>query len=159
MAKNKSYQDLNDLEKLEKQWRKLAGLHNREEWSAVIIRAATAAEIAANLAIRDEFEKRSEFDTKFVKSVLLWANGLQGKVTRLLKPLYEDSPKAKKLTPLIVVMERINSKRNAVAHAGEFCNSEEADAVVVDCRTFVEGLVGLYHYGFKLKEHRFESET
>ncbi|WP_368655458.1 hypothetical protein ABRY94_13135 [Castellaniella ginsengisoli] len=158
MVKKKPYQDLDDLEKLRKQWRKLSGLHHREEWSAVIIRAATAAEIASNLAIRHEFEARSEFDTKFVNSLLVWANGLQGKVTRLLKPLYEGSPKAKELKPLITVMERINSKRNAVAHAGEFCSSGEADSVVNDCRTFAEGIVGLYHHNFKLKEHKFESE-
>ncbi|QSY07364.1 hypothetical protein J2A69_02080 [Burkholderia pseudomallei] len=158
MVKKKPYQDLDDLDKLGKQWRKLSGLHHRKEWSAVVIRAATAAEIAANLAIRDEFEARSEFDTKFVNSLLVWANGLQGKVTRLLKPLYEGDPKAKKLKPLIAVMERINSKRNAVAHAGEFCNGDEADAVVEDCRAFVEGLVRLYHHDFQLKEHKFESE-
>ncbi|MDM9561781.1 hypothetical protein [Bordetella petrii] len=158
MAKKKPYQYLDDLEKLEKQWRKLSGLHNRKEWSAVVIRAATAAEIAANLAIRDEFGSRSEFDTEFVNSLLVWANGLQGKVIRLLKPLYKKgSPKAKELKSLITVMERINSKRNAVAHAGEFCNGDEADAVVEDCRTFVEGLVGLYRHDFKLKEHKFES--
>jgi len=158
MAKKKPYQELDDLEKLGKQWRKLSGLHHREEWSAVVVRAATAAEIAANLAIRDEFEARSEFDTKFVNSLLVWANGLQGKVTRVLKPLYEGSPKAKKLKALIAVMERINSKRNAVAHAGEFCNGDEADDVVDDCRTFVEGLAGLDHKDFKLKEHDFESK-
>ncbi|HDR8918319.1 MAG: hypothetical protein ACN6QT_04345 [Burkholderia contaminans] len=159
MTKKKPYQDLDDLEKLKKQWRKLSGLHHREEWSAVVMRAATAAEIAANLAIRNEFEARSKFDADFVGSMLVWANGLQGKVSRLLKPLYKDSPKAKKLAPLVAVMERINIKRNAVAHAGEFCNVDEADAVIADCRTFVEGLVVLYHPDFQLKEHKFELEN
>lgn len=159
MVKKKPYQDLDDLEKLGKQWRKLSGLHHRKEWSAVVMRAATATEIAANLAIRNEFESRSDLDADFVDSLLLWANGLQGKVTRLLQPLYKGSPKAKKLAPLITVMKRINSKRNAVAHAGEFCNVDEADAVIADCRTFVEGLVVLYHPDFKLKEHKFELEN
>jgi hypothetical protein len=31
MATKKPYQDLDDLEKLEKQWRKLSGLHHRKE--------------------------------------------------------------------------------------------------------------------------------
>lgn len=159
MATKKPYKDLDDLEKLEKQWRKLSGLHHREEWSAVVMRAATAAEIAANLAIRNEFEARSKFDADFVGSMLVWANGLQGKVSRLLKPLYKGTPKAKKLATLFAVMERINNRRNAVAHAGEFCNVEEADAVIADCRTFVEGLVVLYHPDFKLKEHRFELDN
>ncbi|MCI0148156.1 hypothetical protein KNO81_19905 [Paraburkholderia sediminicola] len=156
MATKKPYKDLDDLEKLEKQWRKLSGLHHREEWSAVVMRAATASEIAANLAIRNEFEARSKFDADFVGSMLVWANGLQGKVSRLLKPLYKGTPKAKRLAPLLTVMERINNRRNAVAHSGEFCNVEEADAVIADCRTFVEGLVSLYHADFKLKQHRFE---
>jgi hypothetical protein len=53
-------------------------------------------------------------------------------------------------------MERINNRRNAVAHSGEFCNVKEADAVIADCRTFVEGSLALYHPDFKLKQHRFE---
>jgi hypothetical protein len=61
--------------------------------------AATASEIATNLAIRNEFEARSKFDADFVGSMLVWANGLQGKVSRLLKPLYKGTPKAKKLAP------------------------------------------------------------
>lgn len=158
MTKKTPYKDLDDLKKIEKQWRKLSGLHNRKEWSAVVIRAGTAAEIAANLAIRDEFNDRSEFDAEFVNSMLIWANGLYGKVERLLKPLYAGSSKAKKLTPLIAVMKRINKIRNEVAHAGAFCNGAEADEVVEDCRVFVEGLVRIYHPDFRLKEHKFESQ-
>lgn len=67
----KKYEELTDLEKLQKQWHKLSGLHTREEWSAAIIRAATAAEIAANFAVRREFETKSEFDAKFVDNLLL----------------------------------------------------------------------------------------
>ncbi len=48
----KRYKKLTDLKKLQKQWHKLSGLHTREEWSAAIVRAATAAEIAANIAVR-----------------------------------------------------------------------------------------------------------
>lgn len=65
------------------------------------------------------------------------------------EPLYKGSPKARKLASLVAVMERINIKRNAVAHAGEFCNVDEADAVIADRRTFVEGLVALYHPDFR----------
>jgi hypothetical protein len=65
------------------------------------MRAATAAEIAANQAIRNEFETRSKFDADFVGSMLVWTNGLQGKVSGLLKPLYKGTPKAKKLAPCL----------------------------------------------------------
>ena len=69
------YQEHTDLKKIQKQWHKLTGLHSREEWSAAIVRAATAAELAANFAIRAEFTARSEFDADFVNSLLRWANG------------------------------------------------------------------------------------
>ena len=36
------------------------------------MRAATAAEIAANFVIRKEFESRSRFDAKFVDGLLRW---------------------------------------------------------------------------------------
>jgi hypothetical protein len=48
----KSYEHLTDLEKVQKQWHKLAGLHSREEWSAAIVRAATTAGLVANFAQR-----------------------------------------------------------------------------------------------------------
>jgi hypothetical protein len=42
------YDDRDDLEKLRSQWKKIDGiLERRKEWSAAIVRAATAAEIAA----------------------------------------------------------------------------------------------------------------
>jgi hypothetical protein len=48
---NKSYQERTDLQKIQSQWNKPGGLHSREEWSAAIVRTATAAEIAASFAI------------------------------------------------------------------------------------------------------------
>lgn len=44
----KPYWERTDLEKVQTQWNKLQGLHLRDESSATIIRAATAAELAAN---------------------------------------------------------------------------------------------------------------
>lgn len=64
MAENKPYEKLSDLEKLQKQWHKLSGLNTREEWSAAIVRAATAAELAANFAVRNEFAGRSQFKVR-----------------------------------------------------------------------------------------------
>jgi hypothetical protein len=78
------YQDRPDLQRIQKQWHKLTGLHSREEWSAAIVRAATAAELAANFAIRREFQERSEFASDFVDTLLCWANGLAGETDRLL---------------------------------------------------------------------------
>lgn len=46
--------------------------------------------------------------------------------------------------------DQINSKRNAVAHQGEFCNPEEAQSAIADAKEFVEGLVRLYEPTFLL---------
>ena len=148
----KVYKSRTDLEKLESQWRKLSGLHTREEWSAAVVRAATAAEIAANLAIRAEYQKRSKFDSDFVDSMLRWANGITGKFDRLLKPLWEGSPeKIRHFKQLKAHVEKINDRRNAVVHAGEFCNKNEAEAVIEHAEKLITSLVSLYEPKFKLK--------
>lgn len=148
----KPYEELPDLEKLQKQWHKLSGLHTREEWSAAIVRAATAAEIAANFAIREEFSMRSEFEPQVVDSFLRWANGLAGKIDRLLIPLTTHSDgKSQKMKSLKKLAEEINRKRNAIAHQGEFCNGEEAKAEIARTKKFITGLVRLYDPRFALK--------
>lgn len=82
----KPYNERTDLEKLCSQWTKLSGLHGRDEPSAAIVRCATAAEIAANYAVRTEWTKKTEFDAAIVDQFLRWANGLPLKVERLLCP-------------------------------------------------------------------------
>lgn len=152
MAK-KPYQELSDLEKVQKQWHKLSGLHTREEWSAAIVRAATAAELVANHAIRTEFAAHSQFDAEFVKSLLMWANGLAGKMRNLLVPLAAaDAGKKKAMANLQKLAEAVNKKRNVVAHQGEFCNEQEAIQVIDDARAFISGLAQLYDPQFTLKE-------
>jgi hypothetical protein len=151
----KEYGELTDLEKLQKQWHKLSGLHSREEWSAAIVRAATAAEIAANFAIRNEFASRSEFDKDFVDSVLRWANGLAGKIDRLLLPLSQSKKKKHSaMKKLKGIAAEINLKRNAIAHQGEFCNEDEAKLLISKSRNFITTLVSLYEPDFELKERK-----
>jgi len=149
----KPYEHRTDIEKLKSQWHKLSGLHTREEWSAAIIRAATAAEIAANFAIRSEFSARSEFDDAFVDNLLHWANGLAGKLNRLLIPLSEgDKTKQKEIKRLCKIANEINKKRNAIVHQGEFCNENEAKETIAHTKDFITSLVKLYQHGFTLKE-------
>lgn len=157
---SKPYKELTDLEKLQKQWHKLSGLHSREEWSAAIVRAATAAELAANHAIRAEFAARSQFDRAFVDSLLKWANGLSGKLRNLLIPLVTTDPeKGGAMSALQALAERVNAKRNAVAHQGEFCNKQEATEAIANARNFITGLVTLYEPQFKLKDRGVTKET
>lgn len=150
---SKPYQELTDIEKLQKQWHKLSGLHSREEWSAAIVRAATAAELAANHAIRAEFAARSQFDGAFVDSLLKWANGLSGKLRNLLVPLVAADPaKQVAMAALQTLADRVSAKRNAIAHQGEFCNKQEATEAIANASTFITGLVTLYEPQFKLKD-------
>src|SRR5258708_13317409 len=83
----KPYEERTDLEKCQSQWWKLTGLHDREEWSAAIVRAATAAELATNFAIRTEFKAQSKLDKHVVDTFLHNANGLKGKIDHFLIPL------------------------------------------------------------------------
>jgi hypothetical protein len=148
----KAYDDHTDLEKIQRQWKKLSGLRSRREWSAAVVRAATAAEIAANLAVRSEFAKRSQFDPAFVDDLLKWANGLSGKLEKLLTPLHRGGDHERMISTLRTTAKPINDKRNAIVHRGEFCSEAVAKEVVAHAKLFVETLVGLYEPGFELTE-------
>lgn len=148
----KPYNDRSDIEKLQSQWWKLSGLHSREEWSAAVIRAATAAEIAANMAIRKEFQTIGSFAPEFLDSLLQWANGLAGKLDKLLLPITEGTERHKKIKQLKAMALEVNQMRNAIAHRGEFCTESKATDAIRKCKRFVEGVVGLYEADFKLKE-------
>ena len=150
----KPYEKRTDLEKCKSQWRKLRGLHSREEWSAAIVRAATAAEIAANHAIRTEFAKQGRVQADCVDSFLRWANGLAGKMDRLLVPLTKKTNKAKTIATLKGLASKINDTRNAVVHRGEFRNEDQASETIAKTKRFIEGLVGLYEPTFRLHEKK-----
>lgn len=159
-TKRKPYEERDDLQKIKSQWRKLSGLHTREEWSAAVVRAATAAEIAANLAIREEFAQRSEFKADVVDSFLIWANGLDGKMKRLIFPLLAHRSKDLALMKkLYKGISAVNTKRNTIVHGGHFCNEDEATELIAACKTFVEGVVGIYYEpGFALTKSKANAE-
>jgi hypothetical protein len=150
----KEYENRTDLEKIQSQWNKLTGLHSREEFSSAVVRAATAAEVAANFAVRQEFESQSKCTDDFVNSLLRWANGIEGKLNHLLIPMTEGSKHHNTLTEVKKRAERINKKRNAVAHQGEFCNIDESKEIINDARHFIETVVKLYEPGFTLKDKK-----
>jgi hypothetical protein len=152
MAAQKAYEKLSDLENLQKQWRKFSGLRTRGESSAAIVRAATAAEIAANYAIRQELISKRSLESEFVDNLLRWANGLSGKMERLLIPLTsKESDKAAKMKELRKLANDINQQRNSIVHQGEFCNEEEAKKVIGKAYEFIVGLVQLYEPSFNIK--------
>ena len=153
-AKRKPYNQQTDLEKINSQWTKLSGLHSREEWSAAVVRAATAAEIAANHAIRKEFTANSQFNEQLINHFLKWANGLDGKLNNLLLPMLKGHDKYAPIKKLCKLSGMINEKRNGIAHRGEFCGEDEATELIEKSKEFVLGLVGHYEQNFNLIEKR-----
>jgi len=139
-----------DLTRIHSQWTKLTGLHSREEWSGAMVRAATGAELAANYAIREEFRKASQLTPAFVNSLLKSANGLGGKMEKLLLPLSMGTPNVATMRKLNNVAQRINAQRNMIVHQGHFMNESEAQTLIEDARLFIETLVRLYDTSFAL---------
>lgn len=152
MSKKKPYNDRSDLNRIASQWTKLRGHHTREDWSAAVVRAATAAEIAVNLALREEFRVHSDFQVAFVDSLLRWANGLSGKLQKLLLPLLQDQPKHVALRKLCKLANTITDKRNKIVHRGEFCSQKESTELIQKCHKFVVELVRLYEPAFSLPD-------
>lgn len=146
------YDDRDDLEKLRLQWNKINGIIAREhEWSAAIVRAATAAEIAANIAIRKRFEQESDFSVEFVNSLLIWANGIDGKFSRLIIPVEQDVERRKVLQALKKRAEELNKKRNAIVHRGAFATETESRKLINLAREIVNALVKPWEPNFQLR--------
>ncbi|MDP3074737.1 hypothetical protein [Bradyrhizobium sp.] len=152
-GKGKDYDDRSDIEKIHTQWHKLTGLHNRLEWSAAVIRAASACEIAANLAIRAEYADRSTFSTKYVDKLLYWANGLNNKMDKLLLPML-SAAEAVEFAGLKPLAKTVYEQRNKIAHSGIFLDEDESKAVIEAARQFIEKLVKIYDSSFKLKDRK-----
>jgi len=150
LANRKPYNDRSDLEKIQSQWVKLTGLHDRTDWSAAVVRAATATEIAVNFAIRQEFAARSKLSAPFVDSLLKWANGLTGKLDKLLLPLLRGDRNLKAVKSLGKIARDINEHRNGIVHRGEFCSEERSAKIINECEKFVLGIINIYDPDFSL---------
>lgn len=148
----KPYDKRTDIEKIESNWNKIKGLFERREWSSAVVRAATAAEIATNLAIREELQHERKLDAAFVDSLLKWANGIQGKFSRLLLPLSKETDRYEVFRKLNSKVKSINDARNSVAHRGEFKSKRVAKHIVTKARALILEIVGMYHSHFDLRE-------
>jgi hypothetical protein len=159
MASKQPYEERSDLEKIHSQWNKLIGLHERKEWSASIIRAATAAEIAANFVIRAEFSKHSKLGADFVDSMLTWANGLRGKMQHLVLAFPQSKARSEELKELSKLAETINKTRNKVAHSGNFASRKDARDIESKARRFIVAMAAPYAPEFELKQLRIKSSA
>jgi hypothetical protein len=123
------YDERPDDEKLESNWKKGKAQFDRKDWSASVLRAATAVEISANIYIRRFLIDGYDLPDTFVDSLLMGANGIDGKFKRLVRPASEVEGTWKEMSKVQKKIEGINKQRNGVAHAGKFKTNSDARAV------------------------------
>jgi hypothetical protein len=156
--KNTPYSDRSDIEKIYTNWKKVAGLYSRGEWSSAIVRAATAAEIAANLVVREELENQKSIDAPFVNHLMIWANGIQGKYQKLILPAIVGKSYEQDFKSVSSKISALNKARNKIVHGGEFGNSEPAHEIISNASDIIVRFVKPYHEEFKLDEIQIKVE-
>jgi hypothetical protein len=150
--KRKPYNERSDIDKIQSNWTKIRGLYDRGEWSGAVVRAATAAEIATNLAVREELQYTRDLDADFVDSLLKWANGIQGKFDHLLIPVTKGASNHSTLKQLKTDVGTVNTERNGIVHRGQFKNRRGATTTISKARDLILRLVDLYYDDFDLNE-------
>lgn len=126
-ASKTPYEERPDDQRLESNWKKACGLYARNDHSAAVLRAATSAEIAANIYIRHFLMTDHNLPAKYVDALLISANGLDGKFRRLIKPAAEVRGTWRTLKSLQKRIDALHEHRNSVAHAGYFKNAADAE--------------------------------
>ena len=148
----KPYSKRTDLEKINSSWIKARGLYKRGDFSASIIRAATAVEIAANFIIRQELEINRNIEDVFVDRLLLWANGIQGKIDRLIIPISKISTNISISDDIKTKINTINKERNSIVHSGQFKKNTTAKKILDLSKEVIEELVSQYNTNLVLME-------
>lgn len=134
------YEERTDDQKLESNWNKAVKQFDREDWSACVIRAATSAEIAANIYIRHFLQTEHMLPAQFVDALLLSANGLDGKFKRLIKPAAVHLGTWPDLKALQKKIESLSKHRNGVAHAGKFKSKKDSKVVLQQSLAIIAAL-------------------
>ncbi len=112
------YTKRSDSEKILTNWNKTLSLYKKGEYSTSIIRAATAMELTTNLVIRAEFVESRALPEPFVDKLMIWANGISGKMHRLILPILVDDPRYGEIKDLLPEISAVNQERNSVVHGG-----------------------------------------
>ncbi len=152
MTKKKPYSERTDRQKIDAQWKKTIGFLERGEWSSAIVRAATAAEIAANHYIREELQVKRKLEVNLVDSLLKWANGVDGKFRNLILPLSRENGTEKNIKALKKKVESLNAVRNSIVHQGQFKKESTARAAADQAKEVILGLVREHKPRFSLKK-------
>ncbi|WP_198263021.1 hypothetical protein [sulfur-oxidizing endosymbiont of Gigantopelta aegis] len=123
-----------------------------------VIRAATAVELAANLVVREELENNQKLPKEFVDSLMKWANGLVGKLNRLIIPITKGTKREKFFKEIQKQVVDINDQRNGVAHRGEFKIKKTSSRIISEAHEIIEKLVQQYDKSFSIPMPDEESE-
>lgn len=134
------YDERTDDQKLESNWNKALKLFERKDWSACIVRAATSAEISANIYIRNFLSNNFNLPASYVDALLIGANGLDGKFKRLIAPAAKHLGTWNELKVLQKKIEFLNDHRNGVVHGGKFKSKTDAKAVIEHSLIIIKGL-------------------
>lgn len=149
-SKRKPYNDRNDIERLETNWERTCSLMKARQFSMAIVRSATCAEIATNIVIRAELIQQRKLKAPFVDSLLIWANGIQGKFQRILLPLLKGTARGKEFGALFTNVDRLNRERNRVVHGGWISDKKPAVELVSLAKEICNQIVEPYHRELKL---------
>lgn len=144
------YEQRTDLEKVHANWKKTTGLFARREYSLSIVRAAVTGELALNYAIRHELHVQRSLPIRFVDNLLKWANGIEGKLQKLLLEITAGTQAELPVQQIARSLRALNKQRNAIAHKGEFRNREPAQEQLTRAHAAVQQLVQLYDSTFAL---------
>jgi len=120
------YEQRTDDVRLKDNWRKARKQFERGDWSASVMRAATAAEIAANIYVREYFVREKSLPQTIVDELLKSANGLDGKYRKLIRPVSLHRGTWSQMKAVQKKIQDLNSHRNEVAHAGRFRSEKDA---------------------------------
>jgi hypothetical protein len=146
------YSKRSDIEKIRSNWGKTRLLFKRKEYSAAIIRAVTATELAANFVIREELQTKRNLEAEFVDDLLYWANGLPNKLRNLILPACKGSDKHRLFESLTDRVRKVSSERNSIVHSGQFKKKGTTRIVIIEAKEIIETLVNKYEPGFSLTD-------
>lgn len=134
------YDERSDADKLKANWVKAKKLFERRDFSACVVRIATAAEIAANIYVRKFLIGEHGLPSSFVYALLVSANGLDGKYKRLIRPAAEIKNTWKDLKSLQRKIQALHDHRNGVVHTGKFKTSSDAKVAFDEGLAIIKGL-------------------
>lgn len=142
--------DRTDLENLQSTWTQVGDLMKRKQWSAAVVRAASAVELALNIASMCELRERPHLEPDLVEHLFGCANHMVGKLDKPLRMAGTSVEPREKFKRLRDIAARIDEQRNLVIQMGAHMTEDEATEIVGLARELAEQSVQYCHPAFFL---------